>query len=68
MELKYILEAILFTSQQPLSPKELRDLLAGAVEHADEGETATVKSFKKTSPEEISAALEQLAHVLEERS
>lgn len=58
MELKNILEAILFTSQHPLGPKEIRDLLAGAVEHAEDD--PTVKSFKKTSHEEITAALEAL--------
>ena len=31
MELKLILEAILFSAQKPLSLKELRDVFAGAV-------------------------------------
>ena len=43
MELKLILEAILFSAQKPLTPRELRDLLAAAVEHGDEA-----KPFKKT--------------------
>ena len=36
MELKSILEAILFSAQQPLTPKELRDVLAGAPEHTED--------------------------------
>jgi len=58
MELKFILESILFSAQQPLSPKELRDLLATAAEHDEEG---TAKPFKKTSADAISTALEELA-------
>jgi segregation and condensation protein B len=64
MELKHILEAILFTSQNPLSPKEIRDLLGAAVEHAEED--PTVKGFKKTPQEEITATLEQLQQELEQ--
>jgi len=57
MELKLILEAILFSAQKPLTPKELRDLLAtaGNAEGAD-----VAKPFKKTREEEIVFALEQL--------
>jgi segregation and condensation protein B len=55
MELKFILEAILFSAQKPLNPKELRDLLAAAAEH---GEAA--KPFKKTKENDLLAALEQL--------
>jgi segregation and condensation protein B len=55
MELKFILESILFSAQKPLNTKELRDLLVGAVEH---GETA--KPFKKTKEADITAALEAL--------
>jgi len=58
MELKHILEAILFSAQHPLSPKELRDVLIGAAEHSED---ATVKALKKTSFEAITAALEELA-------
>lgn len=56
MELKYILEAILFSAQKPLSPKELRELLAAAPEHGEEA-----KPFKKTKEDAIVAALEELA-------
>jgi segregation and condensation protein B len=55
MELKYVLEALLFSSQEPLSPKALRDLLsetAGQVEEA--------RPFKKVKVEQIDAALEEL--------
>jgi segregation and condensation protein B len=58
MELKFILESVLFSAQQPLSPKELRDLLATAAEHDEEG---TAKPFKKTSADAIATALEELA-------
>ena len=57
MELKFILESILFSAQQPLSPKELRDLLAAAAEH-DEGQDA--RAFRKTSLDSIITALEEL--------
>ena len=56
MELKFILESILFTAQKPLSPRELRDLLAAAAENGEEA-----KSFKKAKEEDVSAALDQLA-------
>ena len=58
MELKFILESILFSAQQPLSPKELRDVLAGAAEHTED---SSAKALKKTSFEAITAALEELA-------
>lgn len=55
MELKYIVEAILFSAQKPLTPKELRDLLAAAAEHGEEA-----RPFKKTKESAIEEALEQL--------
>jgi len=55
MELKFILEALLFSAQKPLNPKELRELLAAAAEHGDEA-----KPFKKTKEEALVAALEEL--------
>lgn len=58
MELKYILEAILFSAQKPLSLKELRDVFASAVEHAEGNET--VKALKKVKEEQLTAALEDL--------
>jgi segregation and condensation protein B len=59
MELKIILEAILFSAQKPLSLKELRDVFAAAVEHAEGDET--VRGLKKVKETELTAALEQLA-------
>ncbi len=58
MELKLIVEAILFSAQKPLSLKELRDVFAGAPEHA-EAEPAA-KALKKVKEDELSAALEAL--------
>jgi len=58
MELKFILESILFSAQAPLSAKDLKGLLATA---AQQDETNAAKPFKKTSVEEISATLELLA-------
>ncbi len=59
MELKSILEAVLFSAQKPLSLKELRDVFAGAVEHAEGDETA--RGLKKVKEEQLSTALEELA-------
>ena len=59
MELKFILESLLFSAQKPLSVKELRDLLATAAD-AEEAELA-VRAFKKTKDDDIVAALEALA-------
>ena len=58
MELKFILESLLFSAQKPLSLKDLRDVLAGAVEHAEGNET--VAALKKTKEADLVAALEQL--------
>ncbi len=59
MELKFILESLLFSAQKPLSVKELRDVLASAAEAGDAD--ATAKSLAKTKDGELTAALEQLA-------
>jgi segregation and condensation protein B len=58
MELKQILEAVLFSAQKPLSLKELRDVFAAAVEHAEGDET--VRGLKKVKESELTAALEAL--------
>src|SRR6266498_3921796 len=58
MELKFILEAILFSAQKPLSPAELREVLVDAAEHAEED---TARAFKKVKLDDVNAALEQLA-------
>ncbi|HEU0011283.1 MAG TPA: SMC-Scp complex subunit ScpB [Verrucomicrobiae bacterium] len=67
MDLKFILESILFSAQQPLTPKELRDLLADAAEHDESG---AARPFKKTPIENIEAALGELErdHAAAERS
>ena len=45
MELKFILESLLFSAQKPLSVKELREVLAAAAEA--EGADASAKSLEK---------------------
>ena len=55
MELKYILESILFNAQQPLNGKALKDLLA---ETAQEFEEA--REFKKVPAAQIDSALAEL--------
>ena len=59
MELKNILESLLFSAQKPLSVKELRDVLATAA-GAEDAE-ATAKSLAKVKEGELTSALEQLA-------
>lgn len=58
MELKFILESLLFSAQKPLSPSELREAFANAA--AEDDADATVKSLKKVKESELNAALEQL--------
>jgi segregation and condensation protein B len=58
MELKSILEAILFSAQKPLSLKEMRDVFASAVEYADGNEAA--RSLKKVSEEKLTTCLDEL--------
>lgn len=67
MELKLILESILFSAQKPLSPKELRELLSAA---ADLNESAEAADWKGIKESRINAALEELAadHRKAERS
>jgi len=50
MELKFILESLLFSAQKPLSVKELREILANAA-----------KPFAKAKESDLTSALEQLA-------
>ena len=59
MELKFILEALLFAAQKPLTTRELRDVFAGAVEHAEGDEF--VRSLRKVKETELESALQQLA-------
>lgn len=59
MELKFILESVLFSAQKPLSVKELREVLANAAE-AEDADVAA-KPFAKVKESDLIAALEQLA-------
>jgi segregation and condensation protein B len=59
MELKFILESLLFSAQKPLSAKELREVLASAGEAEDAD--ADAKSLAKAKEGELTAALEQIA-------
>jgi segregation and condensation protein B len=59
MELKFILESVLFSAQKALTPKELKDVLASAAEQEGEHEA---KAFKKVKEADLIAALETLAH------
>ncbi len=59
MELKFILESLLFSAQKPLSLKELRDALASAPEHAPGDETP--RAFNKALEADVTGALESLA-------
>src|SRR5688572_16995317 len=55
MELNSILESILFSAQHPLTPKDLRELMASAAEKSDE---PAPKEFRKVSVDHITEALE----------
>src|SRR5580765_7209493 len=59
LDLKFVLEAILFSAQKPLSLKELREVFSSAVEHAEGNET--VRGFKKVKEDQLLTALEELA-------
>jgi segregation and condensation protein B len=58
MELKFILESLLFSAQKPMSVKELRETLTNAATAEDADEAA--KPFKKTKDDDVTAALEEL--------
>ena len=60
MELKFILESVLFSAQKPLRARELRDVLEGAAE-VDDAPPET-RDFKSAKESAIVAALEELAH------
>lgn len=57
MDLKSILEAVLFAADKPMSPRELREVFHRA---AEQNEEPGVKEFKKIREEEILASLGQL--------
>lgn len=58
-ELKFILEALLFTSQKPLSVAELRDFLTLAAN--EEGAAETARALRKLPTENLEVALAELA-------
>jgi len=58
MELKLVLESILFSSQKPLSIAELRQCLKEALAHSD---TAIPKELEDAKPMAIEKALESLS-------
>ena len=59
MEIKHILESLLFSAQRPMSVKELRDVLVSAATGENPDEAA--KPFKKAKEDDLAAALEELA-------
>jgi len=59
MELKFILESILFSAQKPLRAREIRDVLEAAAQ-ADDAPAAT-RDFASAKESAIVAALEELA-------
>ena len=58
MELKFILESLLFSAQKPMSMKELRDVMVNAATAEDSDESA--RPFKKIKDDDVTAALEEL--------
>ena len=67
MELKSIIESILFTSQKPLTVREMREVLSAT---ADKSEDIFINSLKKTKDEELQQVLAELEqeHTLAGRS
>jgi segregation and condensation protein B len=59
MEVKSILESLLFSAQRPMSVKELREVFVNAA--TDEDADPAAKPFKKIKEDELAAALEELA-------
>lgn len=57
MELKFVLESILFAAQKPLSPRELREVLSLT---ADQSENEAIKALKKVKEDEFIPLLEEL--------
>jgi segregation and condensation protein B len=57
MELKFIIEAILFSAPKAMNAAELREVLVTAAERTEE---PAAKAFKKTKTDQIEEALEQL--------
>jgi len=62
MELKLILEAILFQAQKPMTPSELQEVLATTAERAEEPE---LKALKRTKLNEVQQCLDELGGLTE---
>lgn len=58
-DLKSVIEALLFAAGRPLTPRELRELLAQAA--ADDDAPPPAAALKKTKEDAVTAALEELA-------
>ena len=58
MELKFILESLLFSAQKPMSIRELREVLVSAATGEDAADAA--KPLKKVKEDDLNAALEEL--------
>lgn len=58
--LKRVIEALLFSSESPLSPAECVKYLRGAVEGAPEDGDGGVRDIAKTKPDEIAACMREL--------
>jgi segregation and condensation protein B len=58
MEIKIILESLLFSAQRAMTVKELREVLVNAA--TDENADPAARPFKKVKEEEVSSALEEL--------
>ena len=57
LELKEIIEALLFAAERPLTTKEIRQILAEA---SDEENPAVAESFRNVREAQVAAALEEL--------
>jgi len=58
--LKRVIEALLFSSESPLSPVECVKYLRGAVEGVPEDGDGMVRGLAKTKPDEIAACMREL--------
>lgn len=57
MELKAILESILFSAEKPINPRQLRDLFLTAAEQSDD---ESARALKKVREDDLVGALEEL--------
>ena len=57
MELKAILESILFAAEKPINPRQLRELFSAAAEQSDD---ETAHAYRKVREEDLNTALEEL--------